>query len=115
MDGASQLSWVTGAAEPPLLEITIGQALDEAARRWGMREALIVRHRQGPDIQRAHQPCRLLDRMFRMCDCNIAGHHLFDSHAFSPCPRMSRWGNRGRARSIRLEFNFIVLPDACRM
>jgi fatty-acyl-CoA synthase len=34
-------SLVRGPAEPPLLSLTIGQALDEAARRWGMREALI--------------------------------------------------------------------------
>ncbi|WP_332770306.1 AMP-binding protein [Phenylobacterium sp.] len=34
-------SLVRGAIEPPLLELTIGQALDEAARRWADREALV--------------------------------------------------------------------------
>jgi fatty-acyl-CoA synthase len=34
-------SWVKGANEPPLLEITIGQALDRAAARWGDAEALV--------------------------------------------------------------------------
>ncbi|MDB6013652.1 MAG: AMP-binding protein, partial [Gammaproteobacteria bacterium] len=29
------LSWVAGASGSPLLEITIGQALDHAAERWG--------------------------------------------------------------------------------
>jgi fatty-acyl-CoA synthase len=36
-----RLSWTKGATEPPLLEMTIGQALDEAAERWGDAEALI--------------------------------------------------------------------------
>jgi fatty-acyl-CoA synthase len=35
------LSWVRGADEPPLLEITIGQALDRAAERWGDADALV--------------------------------------------------------------------------
>ena len=35
------LSHVIGAAEPPLREDTIGQALDQAARLWGDREALV--------------------------------------------------------------------------
>ncbi len=35
------LSWVRGAWEPPLLEWTIGEALDRAAARWGDAEALI--------------------------------------------------------------------------
>ena len=35
------LSWARGAAEPPLLDITIGQALDHAAEHWGERDALI--------------------------------------------------------------------------
>ena len=29
------LSWVKGADAPPLLQTTIGQALDAAALRWG--------------------------------------------------------------------------------
>jgi fatty-acyl-CoA synthase len=36
------LGHVRGADAPPLLEITIGEALDEAARRWPKRPALIV-------------------------------------------------------------------------
>ena len=39
MDDA--LSWVKGADAPPLLEITIGQALDEAAERWGESDAIV--------------------------------------------------------------------------
>ena len=39
MDAA--LSHVIGASSPPLREDTIGQALDEAARRWGDIEALV--------------------------------------------------------------------------
>ncbi|MGH7025314.1 MAG: AMP-binding protein [Caulobacteraceae bacterium] len=35
------LSWVRGADTPPLLETTIGQALDLAALRWSERPALI--------------------------------------------------------------------------
>ena len=35
------LSRVQGASEPPLLEITIGQALDLAADRWGDADALV--------------------------------------------------------------------------
>ncbi len=38
------LSHVRGAASPALLELTIGQALDAAAERWGAREALISVH-----------------------------------------------------------------------
>src|ERR1700690_2244044 len=34
-------SWVKGADAPPLLETTIGQALDAAAARWGEAEALV--------------------------------------------------------------------------
>jgi fatty-acyl-CoA synthase len=37
----AELSWVRGAAEPPLLEITIGQALDRAAERWGDADAIV--------------------------------------------------------------------------
>jgi fatty-acyl-CoA synthase len=36
-----ELSWVKGASEPPLLDITIGQVLDRAADRWGDAEALV--------------------------------------------------------------------------
>jgi fatty-acyl-CoA synthase len=35
------LSWTKGASEPPLLETTIGQALDEAAERWGDSDAVV--------------------------------------------------------------------------
>ena len=35
------LSWVEGADAPPLLEITIGQALDHAVNDWGDAEALV--------------------------------------------------------------------------
>jgi fatty-acyl-CoA synthase len=38
------LSWVKGAGAPPLLETTIGQALDAAAVRWGEAEALVSAH-----------------------------------------------------------------------
>src|SRR5277367_945055 len=38
------LSWVKGADAPPLLETTIGQALDAAAARWGEAEALVSTH-----------------------------------------------------------------------
>jgi fatty-acyl-CoA synthase len=41
-----QLSHVRGANAPPLLAATIGQALDEAAARWGGREALVSVHQQ---------------------------------------------------------------------
>src|ERR1700677_3979223 len=37
----AELSYVRGAAQPPLREDTIGAALDEAARRWGDREAVV--------------------------------------------------------------------------
>src|SRR6185312_6927659 len=37
----NNLSWVKGVSEPPLLEITIGQALDDAAQRWGDADALV--------------------------------------------------------------------------
>ena len=37
-------SHVIGAAAPPLLSGTIGQALDAAAKRWGEREALVSAH-----------------------------------------------------------------------
>src|SRR5580698_188016 len=40
------LSWVKGAAAPPLLETTIGHALDSAALRWGEAEALVSAHQQ---------------------------------------------------------------------
>jgi fatty-acyl-CoA synthase len=35
------LSWVKGVSEPPLLEITIGQALQDAAQRWGDADAVV--------------------------------------------------------------------------
>ena len=34
-------SYVCGAADVPLLGITIGRSLDDAARRWGDRDALV--------------------------------------------------------------------------
>jgi len=37
----ARLSWVKGADAPPLLETTIGAALDAAAERWGEAEALV--------------------------------------------------------------------------
>jgi len=40
MDDA-ELSYVKGAQAPPLREDTIGEALDEAARRWGDIEAVV--------------------------------------------------------------------------
>ncbi|QUD90051.1 AMP-binding protein [Phenylobacterium montanum] len=40
----ASLSHVRGASTPPLREDTIGQALDEAARRWGDIEGLISVH-----------------------------------------------------------------------
>lgn len=36
-----KLSHVVGAEEPPLLEITIGQAVDLAAQRWAEQEAIV--------------------------------------------------------------------------
>src|SRR5271157_3438874 len=38
------LSQVRGASEPPLLEQTIGQALEAAAQRWPDGEALVSVH-----------------------------------------------------------------------
>ena len=40
----ASVSWVRGADAPPLLETTIGQALDAAAARWGDAEALVATH-----------------------------------------------------------------------
>ena len=37
-------SWVRGADEPPLMEGTIGAALDDAVTRWGDQTALISAH-----------------------------------------------------------------------
>jgi fatty-acyl-CoA synthase len=37
----AELSYVRGAVQPPLREETIGAALDEAARRWGERDAVV--------------------------------------------------------------------------
>ncbi|NGY04244.1 AMP-binding protein [Solimonas terrae] len=42
----AHLSLVQGASSPPLIEDTIGVALDRAARRWPQREALVVAHQQ---------------------------------------------------------------------
>ncbi|MBI2993045.1 MAG: AMP-binding protein [Gammaproteobacteria bacterium] len=44
MANDSLLSRVSGAATHPLLRDTIGVVLAHAARRWGGREALVVRH-----------------------------------------------------------------------
>ncbi len=38
-----KLSHVSGPETPPLLEMTIGAALDRAVERWGGREALVAR------------------------------------------------------------------------
>ena len=38
------LSYVCGTSEEPLLYKTVGALLEEAAQRWGDREALVVRH-----------------------------------------------------------------------
>ena len=38
------LSVAEGAAEPPLLDETIGQAFDRVAARWPDRPALVSRH-----------------------------------------------------------------------
>jgi len=40
------LSYARGATDEPLLEITIGQALRDAAARWGDQLALVSRHQQ---------------------------------------------------------------------
>ena len=40
------LSWVKGAEAPPLIETTIGEALDAAALRWGAAEALVSAHQR---------------------------------------------------------------------
>ena len=40
----TNLSYVSGVGEEPLLYKTVGAVLEEAAARWGEREALIVRH-----------------------------------------------------------------------
>ncbi len=45
---AGALSWVVGASAPPLLEHTIGAAMDLAVERWGDRPALIS---AGQDVQ----------------------------------------------------------------
>ena len=41
---AEELSHVRGADAPPLMEETLGQALDLAVERWGHRPALVSRH-----------------------------------------------------------------------
>ena len=38
------LSYVCGTSDEPLLYKTVGAVLEEAAARWGDRDALIVRH-----------------------------------------------------------------------
>src|SRR5262245_46516344 len=40
------LSYVCGTADEPLLYKTVGTVLEEAASRWGNREALVVRHQK---------------------------------------------------------------------
>jgi fatty-acyl-CoA synthase len=40
----TNLSYVCGVGDEPLLYKTVGAVLEEAAARWGEREALIVRH-----------------------------------------------------------------------
>jgi fatty-acyl-CoA synthase len=42
----AQLSWVRGEDAPPLIETTIGAALDAAALRWGETEALVSAHQR---------------------------------------------------------------------
>ena len=42
----ASVSWVRGADAPPLLETTIGEALDSAALRWGEAEALVSTHQK---------------------------------------------------------------------
>src|SRR5689334_9190788 len=36
-----KLSWVKGEVEPPLLDLTIGRALELAAERWGGADAVV--------------------------------------------------------------------------
>jgi len=40
----TSLSYVSGVSSEPLLYKTVGAVLEEAAARWGEREALVVRH-----------------------------------------------------------------------
>ncbi|WP_432817058.1 AMP-binding protein [Sulfitobacter sp. JB4-11] len=40
----AELSYVCGTSDKPLLFKTIGKAIEEAAQRWGQREALVVSH-----------------------------------------------------------------------
>src|ERR687897_3794426 len=40
----TNLSYVSGVSSEPLLYKTVGAVLEEAAARWGQREALVVRH-----------------------------------------------------------------------
>ena len=40
----TNLSYVSGVSSAPLLYKTVGAVLEEAAARWGEREALVVRH-----------------------------------------------------------------------
>ena len=41
---ASDLSYVCGTSDEPLIYATLGQAFDAAVEAWGPREALVVRH-----------------------------------------------------------------------
>ena len=43
---ASTASYTQGATLPALHDITIGQALEQAARQWGEREALVIAHQE---------------------------------------------------------------------
>ncbi|HWF77156.1 MAG TPA: AMP-binding protein [Caulobacteraceae bacterium] len=42
----TELSYVKGADQPPLLEITIGQALDAAAAKWANADAVVSLHQK---------------------------------------------------------------------
>jgi len=42
----ARLSWVRGEDAPPLIETTIGAALNAAAQRWGEAEALVSAHQR---------------------------------------------------------------------
>ena len=61
MGDAKALSQVRGATTQPLIRHTIGAALADAAKRWGGREALVVKH-QGVRLDYA-----ALDRQVTEC------------------------------------------------
>ena len=44
MGSNEQPSYVCGMSDAPLLFVTIGELLDDAAARWGEREAVVVKH-----------------------------------------------------------------------